>query len=209
MSDLLDLWGLLTTGTGWFQAKRPGGPEYWCDGSQAAPFTRACDRLAWLGDASVNAVPYLREREVLYHGSSSVLWARCESGRQVANLRRFKVRPTLVLREGDTVRHTAFWALSEPLDPVRVDRANRRIAHWLGSPKKYCDVGFRFAPPGAILRWRFHHEGPAVVKRRRQVPVLVRPYGGSGEAYAWGAVVGHLRDAPDPREGFLRRVGRA
>lgn len=195
MTDALsDLWAMLQTGQGWFLFERPGS-GVWCPAGDRARFVKWAEAMAYPGDCAVNAVPLLKYGEDIYHTDSSVLWARVDSGRQVARLRRFRVRPTLVLREGVSVRHVALWALEEPLDPVRTDRANRRIAHWLGSPKKHCGIDFRLHPPGTVLR-------------RSSRPVVVRPFGGSGEAYAWGGIVKGLPDAPDPTEAFLRKIGK-
>lgn len=196
MTDALsELWSMLCPGSGWFLLERHGATSVWVDAADRDGFVKWADRMAYTGDLVVNAVPLLKRGEDLYHTSSSVLWTRVETGRSLARLRRFHVRPSLVLREGSTVRHVAFWALSEPLDPVRCDRANRRIAHALEAPKKYCGVDFRFNPPGTVLR--------------RGRPTLVRPFGGSGEVYAWGPIVKALRDAPDPTEAFFRKIGRA
>lgn len=117
-----------------------------------------------------------------------VLHARLEGKKSADLLRNFRPVPTFVIREGSSTRYTAFWALKRPL--LRwsdVERANRRLAHALKAPKKFCDPGeFYFAPPGSVLRWN----------RSRPCPVVVARAG--LEFYAPREVVGHLREAPDP-----------
>ena len=193
--ELERLWEVLTVGSGWFLIERQAGASIWVDAQDRAGFVKWCDRMAYAGDTVVNAVPLLKQHEDLYHTGSAVLWTRVEDGRSLARLRRFRPVPSLVLREGRTVRHVAFWALSEPLDATRTVRANKRIAHFIGAKKKWCDVDFRFSPPGTVLR-------------RTSRPIVVRPFGGSGEVYRWGPIVDGLRDAPDPTEAFFRRIGK-
>lgn len=190
-----DLWQLLTAGTGWFLLERPQATQIWVDATDRDGFAKWCDRMAYPGDLAVNAVPLLKRGEDLYHTDSAVLWTRVETGRALERLKRFPPGPTAVLREGGTVRHVALWALSEPLAVSKVARANKRIAHAIGAAKKWCDVDFRLSPPGTVLR-------------RTSRPVAVHEVGGTGELYAWGDVVGRLRDAPDPYEGFLRKIGK-
>jgi hypothetical protein len=192
-----ELWQLLTVGHGWFLMERRGGTSVWVDGQDRDAFVKWADRMAYPGDLEVNAVPLLKRGEDLYHTDSAVLWTRVEDGRALAALKRFPPGPTAVLREGATVRHVALWALEEPLAVSKVARANKRIAHALGpgARKKFCDVNFRLSPPGTVLR-------------RTSRPVAVHEVGGTGRVYRWGDVVGRLRDAPDPQEAFLRKIGK-
>jgi hypothetical protein len=81
--------------------------------------------------------------------------------RQVSALSAFPVEPTLVLREGGTCRHTAFWAVRKPLDPDDSRKVCKHLAHALRTPKKYGDSMW-FAPPGCVIR-----------TKARPVPVVV------------------------------------
>lgn len=119
-------------------------------------------------------------------GKAHLLWCRSESLRQLEKLRRLKPRPTMVLREGQTVRHLAIWDLSVTLPYDYVVRGNRRLAHAIGAPKKYAEPEELFVPAGTCLR-----EG-----RRRPVPIVHA--GGSSRVFHPDEVVGHLREAPDP-----------
>jgi hypothetical protein len=79
---------------------------------------RGDDPGARLGsDLSVCARPYSDRGSFRLEAPVCAVWARTETKRQVSALSAFPVEPTLVLREGGTCRHTAFWALRKPLDP--------------------------------------------------------------------------------------------
>lgn len=117
---------------------------------------------------------------------SRVLWARVGSRKEVANLRRFRPRPTLVVREGSTCRLVALWSLRRPLTYEWLVRANRRIAHRLFGPKKWAEPEFEFPVPGSCLR----------AGRARPVPVHAVLFEAS--VYEPRQVVGGLKDAPDP-----------
>jgi hypothetical protein len=119
------------------------------------------------------------------------LWVRVESKAAAARLRRFPLRPTLVIGEGRAARETAFWALRTPHNVEQAQRANNRLAYHLRCRRGGRDAPanpdeFTFAPPGTLLR-----EG-----RKRPVPVTVRRLG--AERYAARRLYGWLRDPPDP-----------
>lgn len=116
-------------------------------------------------------------------GQCSCLWARVESGKQLDALTKFTPAPSIVLRDGDTLRRTALWALTGELDEQWAERLNRRIAHKLGTPKKYADpTRFTFTTPGAI------GEGGKLVRVEHMIP----------EFYGAKEVAGRLQEAPDP-----------
>lgn len=116
-----------------------------------------------------------------------LLWTRTENKDSARRLERFRPAPSLLLREGDTVRHIAFWLVRRPLTWSQLERANKRIAHNVGAPKKYADPDtFTFPLPGTFLR-----RG-----RTRPVPVTVESM--SLETHTAKAIVGRLKDAPDP-----------
>lgn len=123
------------------------------------------------------------------HGTcdrARVLWARVEGKKEAGALARFRPVPSLLLREGATSRMVALWELDRALNYEWVLRANRRIAHKLFAPKKWCDLEFMFAAPGSCLR----------AGRSRPVPVRVEDY--AIRRYAPRQVVGGLKEAPDP-----------
>ena len=196
MSDLERLYRALAPDTGWFLVKRPA-EAWWVKATQRAALERTIEPLLYPGDVTVNIVPLMKFEEELYHTDSRCLWVRVEDGRSLARLRRFNPGPTLVLREGRTVRHVAVWALTRALGPVDTVRANKRIAHALGpgARKKFCELDFRLHPPGTVIR-----------KGKR--PTVAHVVGGHGDRMRSVDVVGGLRDAPDPTEAFFRRIGK-
>ena len=124
-----------------------------------------------------------------YADRASCLWVRTESKAQKAALKAFRPAPTVVLQEGATCRLVALWALAEPLGHDWVLRANKRLAHRLGSPKKHAALEFEFPAPGSCLR------------HGRQRPVLIRDWVNPGlPIYRPRDVVARLRDAPEPRD---------
>lgn len=114
------------------------------------------------------------------------LWARVEGKKDAQALLKFRPVPSMVLREGSTSRLVALWELERPLNYEWVLRANKRIAHKLFAPKKWTDLEFVFPAPGSCLR----------ADRARPVPVRVESW--SGRVYTPRAIVGGLKEAPDP-----------
>lgn len=155
----------------------------------------AADRrvfVDWLERMSVDrevrvSVGARAERGCEFGDWSRVLWARVESKKDAAELARFRPAPTLLLREGSTHRMVALWSLWRPLPHEWIVRANRRIAHRLGAPKKWADPQFSFPVPGSCLR--VDRQRPVPVHVERFEPVVFRPR----------EVVGALREAPNPR----------
>jgi hypothetical protein len=117
---------------------------------------------------------------------SNVLWCRAESLKQLERLRAMAARPTIVLREGSTVRHLAVWELDAPVGYEQAVRFNKRLAHAIRAPKKYAQPEELFVPVGACLR----------DARARPCPIVHA--GGSSRVWTAESVVGRLRDAPDP-----------
>ncbi len=115
-----------------------------------------------------------------------VLWVRVESKRQEEMLRAFRPSPTLVMKEGATCRLVALWSLWRPLGYEYLVRANERLAHAIGSPRKHAVPEFTFAVPGSCLR----------LGRARPVPVRVVHFDPEA-VFTPRMVVGGLRDAPD------------
>lgn len=121
----------------------------------------------------------------------SVLWAVADSRRACERLGRLRPRPTLVLREGDTVRTTALWALDRTMAWDWTVRGNRRIAHAISAPKKWSTPEHAVRLPGSAVRWG--RDGPRLLPLRVNV-VEFEPRA----IYEPRRVVGHLPDAPDP-----------
>lgn len=145
-----------------------------------------CADFGWNGDISWAARPYLDRGSRRLMANTGASWVRCESGRQVAALEAFDPEPSLILREGGTVRHTAFWFHPRPVGPDDSERLCRHLAHKLRAPKKYA-AQMLFAPPGAVIR-----EG-----RSKPLPVVVA--GGTGELVTVRALCRTLPPTiPDP-----------
>lgn len=167
---------------GGYHELRLDGERHFCDVTDFARLDRIARGAERLGaECYISAVPRIHDGDSLSLDFASVLWARLEAGKPADVLRRFPVSPTLVLREGRTVRRTALWALSRPLDYDWTVRANRRIAHRLGTRKKDGEPGAFIPVPGSVA------DGHRVWVEHR------------GEGfYEPAQVVGQLPDAPDP-----------
>jgi hypothetical protein len=186
VSDLQKLGQLLSLqGLGFLEVTAIGG-SYWMRAGKAHRLLPPLEHLTWEREPLVNVVPLAKPGKYLERVPSSILWVRTETGKAASKLRSFRPAPHVVIREGASVRYVAFWALSDPLEDEWLGRANRRIAHALGAPKKHCGDTFAFHLPGTIMR----------AGRSRPVPVeLVRFEPGVLSARQ---VVGRLREAPDP-----------
>lgn len=84
-------------------------------------------RALQLPDCHVSAVAR-REENTFALTRAHMLWVRLERRECGARLARFQPAPTLVVREGATLRRWAYWALSDPLHGFAVDEANQRLA---------------------------------------------------------------------------------
>lgn len=191
-----DLWAMLATEDGtsfefWFRPDPDWyfGEPTWggisCDVADERAFASYCAE----GDCSVSLIPRHpgapAEPGWRDLGRSSVLWCRVDSGASVQRLERFKPQPTIVVREGSSVRHLALWWLATSISAEHVEQANRRLAHALGVvSKKWCRPGFMAHPPGTVLM--------SVGKR----PAVVHASHVSTDRFTARDVVGHLRDAP-------------
>ena len=65
------------------------------------------------------------------------LWVRCEGGKQLAALKAFGARPTLILQEGSLKKATALWMLERDVDVDVMADLNRRLAFGLGAVQKH------------------------------------------------------------------------
>lgn len=160
----------------------------------------ALGHLLWTAEPSIMAVPLEEAGHYLRRVDSALIWARTASGPAAERLRRFRPVPSLVLREGASVRYTAFWALSEPLSEEWTVRANKRLTKYLNAGG-YGDaaIDFTFFLPGSVLR----------LGRRQPLPIQLAHY--AVELYTARQVVGRLPDPPtdeEKRERFERFLER-
>lgn len=199
--ELRLLWAILSGPRGFLALDSPHARHFVSVG-KPRNFSWVCERDGYRGDLKVNTVPMLEE-SYRHFADPQCLWVRTETGRAQQLLGRFRPRPTLVVREGDSVRCVALWALSESLSTEPrwmrygrghswLEEANRRLAHELDCPKKHASPWFAFNPPGAILR-----EG-------RKQPALHHVVYRSEGLYQPRQVVGHLAPAPDPKAWLQR-----
>lgn len=157
----------------------------WPRVGERAWFLALCRDFGWSGDLEVACRPYHDFGSFRLMADSGCVWARCETGKQVDALAAFDCEPTLILRDGSTVRHTAFWSVGRALSPEDGAKVNRHLAHKLRAPKKWAEQLW-LRPPGAVDR-----------SGKRPVPIVHA--GGSGECYSIGRVCRTLpREIPDP-----------
>ena len=83
------------------------------------------------------------------------------------------------------MKWTAVWALERPLGWEWTVRANRRLAHRIGGPKRYVEPGHLIRLPGSCLR----------DDRLVPLPIVVERL--TDGLYTARQVVGNLPDAPD------------
>jgi hypothetical protein len=127
-------------------------------------------------------------RPAEYMGTSQVVWARLDTGRQFQKLQEFRPAPTLVVREGGSVHRTAVWWLTRSLNVVQLERANKRIAHALGCKKKWASPDAHVFVPGTVLR------------NAGRKPAAVHVESETGNRYTPKQVFGSLQDAPEPKD---------
>lgn len=140
------------------------------------PNQRALIRLLDAPGCTLSLVPRTQQ-DSLSWGDSHLLWCHLRTSEAEQELERFRPAPTAVLREGRTQHRWALWSLSRPLCGSWIQRGNDRINHRLRGLR-------RDGNPEALMpspfsdRWSTEFWWPAV--------------------YTAKAVVGHLREAPDP-----------
>jgi hypothetical protein len=117
--------------------------------------------------------------------SATVLWAWVEGADQVARAQRFRPRPSIVLRAGQSSRRLLIWPLEHEAGYVAVQEANRKLSYALRARQKEGDPDLLWIPcPGTCLR----------VGRSRPVPVVCSRL--SVASFELAAVVGRLREPP-------------
>jgi hypothetical protein len=145
-----------------------------------------CADFGWTGDIEWACRPYLDRGSRRLMASTGASWVRCETGAQVRALEAFDPEPSLILREGGSVRHVAFWFHPRPLEQEGSEKLCRHLAHKLRTPKKYASY-LEITPPGAVIR-----DG-----RSRPLPVVVA--GGTRELVTVRTLCRTLpREIPDP-----------
>jgi hypothetical protein len=131
--------------------------------------SKACLRLMRQEHASVGAIPR-RKPEPSFLARANVLWARLDTGKHAEALARFRSAP------------------AEPLKIHHAEQANKRIAHALGTRKKWAAAESDLHPPGTTL-----------VLGTKPVQVWAEHLD-PGALFMARGVVGHLRDAPAPHD---------
>jgi RepB DNA-primase from phage plasmid len=98
-----------------------------------------------------------------------VLWADCDGEAAVAALAEFDPAPTIVIGSGSGNNCHAYWPLTEPLTREEVERANRRLAHALGSDPASADAARILRVPGTLSH---KHDPPTRVDALRLDPAV-------------------------------------
>lgn len=163
-------WLTAGNGSGWREVWIESA-RYWIPTLDRREFDRKLSAIRVLGDGEISLVPRLGQ-DCYFTTSSSCLWARVESRHGAKLLADFKPEPTLVLRDGDTVKRTAFWWLDNPLDPIWALKANERLSQALGGIRKHAALDEHLVPPQAsrgvqeihleAIRLRIYHPNQVV-----------------------------------------------
>jgi hypothetical protein len=159
----------------------------WLPVKDYARFLHVVPELAWEADAELTVCPLMDRGSYRLAADAGVIWTRVESRKAAASLARFRPSPSLVLREGGSVRRVAVWAVRKRLSPMDAEKVGRHLAHKLGTAKKWASTAFTLRPPGGVIRHG----------RTRPCPVVVE--GGSLEAVTMRELCRSLpRRLPDP-----------
>lgn len=134
------------------------------------------------GPCEISLVPRFERHELSFH-HAHLLWCRLQTGDATRRLERFQPGPTLVIREGMTVRRWALWALSVPLRGPWIERATERLSYALHGLR-------RAANPSTLIPTPF-----AASDEPRRPWIEYE----TSVSYTPRDVVGQLRDAPDPQ----------
>lgn len=148
----------------------------------------------WATYDDCHVAPVLRRRgEAEHHtvGQGAVVWVKLEDGKAFKRLGAFHSGPTLLLREGGSVRRYAVWALDRSLPLEWIEKACKRLAYHLGAKQKWAHPEAMWLPvPGSTLR-----------HGRESRPLLVRSEVCAPErVYTAKMLVGRLKDPPPPRD---------
>lgn len=153
-------------------------------------------------DVYVGVAPRIRReggKDAIRH--SWLIYVDCDTDEAAARARDFTPQATMLVRSGTGDNVHAYWALAEPISPLWFERANRRLAHHLGSDIKVTDAARILRPPGSL---NHKHEPPVMVtvehveRESRTIPVV--------------RLVGHLPDPPtrhrEPRPPRINPIDR-
>jgi hypothetical protein len=190
-SVLGDLLSVLTgrgSGTGWIEMRYRHARGMRCRFYPARGGHRAlAQRVALLG-ATRDVYLGCALRVAQYGDRDHVaevwtLWAECDGPDARSALDAFELPPTLLVASGTPGHVHAYWALTEPLDRIPVEEANRRLAEAVeGDPVCY-DAARILRPPGTLN----HKHAP---------PLPVRQIGPLGPSYAACEVLARLPAVP-------------
>jgi hypothetical protein len=158
------------------------------DGARLARVVRWHDERA---DTEIRlGIPQAKPNAGGVHGAT-VLWCVVDGNDQLARARRFRPRPSLVLKAGFSSRRWLVWALEEPVDYFALQAANRKLAYSLRAVQKYGDADLAWFPaPGTCLR----------EDRARPVPVVVARL--TTDTFHAASVVGRLKEPP-PKDSWM------
>jgi hypothetical protein len=175
-----NLWAILWGGAGQFHEVRVGVAQCWIPTHQR----HALERLLSADDCSISCVPRSHKDDLSW-ADSHILWVRLERKECADRLARFRVPPTLVIREFGSQRRTALWALSRPLSGPYLVRATERLAYHLQGRRTNARPSALFPSPWTRL----------TMGRSRPCRTFVEY---ESDSYATPRqIVGHLADAPD------------
>lgn len=186
-----DLWAVLYA-PGFFQVSLDNETR-WLPAAERDRFRRTLGGAAKLATKTqIHPAPRggFDRRDV---ASAAVLWVRAESGDESEALLSWSPKPTVIIRDGETVKHTALWALTRTLDPRWTERLNKRLAHAIGTAKKH-------ASPET-----FHFTAPGSLTETGKVAQVVHA---SPDFYGAKELAGRLPDAPDTKALYKARQER-
>ena len=181
--DAGELWAILWGQAGQYHEVRAGVARCWipCENR------RAFERLLTADDCFVSCVPRADQSDLSW-ADSHILWARLEQPACVQRLERFRVPPTLVIREFGSNRRTVLWALSRPLSGPYLVRATERLSHHLQGRRSHARPSALFPSPWTRL----------TMGRKRPCRTFIEY---ESDTYATPReIVGHLPDAPDLKD---------
>lgn len=177
---LLILWAALATPTGGFKLRVLEDGRWRYAFVRVDEWRRLQHLAAWFAERRLDceiAAPSLHDG-IYGVWACHALWLRLESAAQARQTAKVLPSPTIVLRRGSTVQRVCVWALTAPLHYRWAERGMRRMAHAVGSPKKWTNPEtFWFPLPGSGM-WRASFVGD--------------------ELYGARELFGGLREAPNP-----------
>lgn len=83
---------------------------------------------------------------------ASVVWVDCDTASSVAELRRFRPAPGMVVGSGSGQNCHAYWFLENPVELDVIECVNRRLAVTLGADRRCIDPARILRPAGSVNR---------------------------------------------------------